>query len=637
MRGCDPLGRDPLGRGADLSHRQRRSLQNTFRCAVGTDVVGPLVLEGETNQADTQPDRHIEQLGPAIDSPQRLQLNVYLLKSSLDGQVVVDPGQYIEVPDDAQVVGPTVLSPASTSLDFTARLWVEDSTSNTPGWLTLLQQGFADIPFLHDTAANKALLIVGIGNGDATRYFAIPFGTGRHLMRRDAFEPSFGRRLALNLIFPQDAPDTPERFSRLRQVEARTVDATVFHTRRQASRHSEIATFGMDYDRDFLLAVVGIPEDQATWGPLVTGGDPFRHTRLISFAELGLACRQMLDAYNKTDYQAHFAWVDRVRTVRDPQLIEHIEAAILQLVEDGARGLYLAPPDPIDFEELDGFAVIRNATEAAITEADLVSEIHLADYFNFLNTTGRDLSIRGMRSRDRLYAVSTPPRQVHDSWPVFKCLCGEMEVDGKSIVISDGNYFEVNADYLQELDAIVEAAYAEASLPAVTSHQDEGRYNETVAAQNVQYLLMDRRNIVLPGRNPIEACDLLTLDRNFIHIKKRGKGSESLSHLFTQGAVSADLLRRSKPFAARFSQKVAEQDQEQNRQGSFVALFPDGQDIVPANCHVTFAIIADWTKFASPLKGIPFFSRVHLRYRLQQLRDLGYSASWQRIQQPIDA
>lgn len=47
------------------------------------------------------------------------------------------------------------------------------------------------------------------------------------------------------------------------------------------------------------------------------------------------------------------------------------------------------------------------------------------------------------------------------------------------------------------------------------------------------------------GKSSIEVCDILTKDKELIHVKKNGSSS-NLSHLFNQAAVSGETLLDSK-------------------------------------------------------------------------------------------
>jgi uncharacterized protein (TIGR04141 family) len=136
----------------------------------------------------------------------------------------------------------------------------------------------------------------------------------------------------------------------------------------------------------------------------------------------------------------------------------------------------------------------------------------------------------------------------------------------------------------------------------------------------------------------MELCDVFILDQatsnwTFVHVKKR-TSSADLSHLFSQGAVAGELLVDNADFSDKVRTLLTAQDQAQGKQGTFAAVFPAGAVFDARNARVVFAIVADWNRFQSPVKGLPFFSRVNLRQRIRDLHRLGFQVSWQRVQQP---
>jgi uncharacterized protein (TIGR04141 family) len=114
----------------------------------------------------------------------------------------------------------------------------------------------------------------------------------------------------------------------------------------------------------------------------------------------------------------------------------------------------------------------------------------------------------------------------------------------------DGDWFEIGEDYARaSRDAIARLfpATPAIALPAwsLTAGRAEFDYNSYVAAwSGGRYLCLDKNRAVrnpLGARSPLEICDLLGPDNELIHVK-RAKGSEPLSHLFSQGLVSAQSL-----------------------------------------------------------------------------------------------
>lgn len=142
---------------------------------------------------------------------------------------------------------------------------------------------------------------------------------------------------------------------------------------------------------------------------------------------------------------------------------------------------------------------------------------------------------------------------------------------------------------------------------------DETRYNKRVAKSQKGYLaLLDQNFIQYPSRGKVEVCDLFTSDRIFIHVKRCG-ASGTLSHLFAQGTVSAQLMVREANFREQFYTKIP----STHRWGD------PKNAIHPSQFEVCFAIVCRPGQSLT----LPFFSKVSLRTAVQNLTQLGFKVS----------
>jgi uncharacterized protein (TIGR04141 family) len=180
----------------------------------------------------------------------------------------------------------------------------------------------------------------------------------------------------------------------------------------------------------------------------------------------------------------------------------------------------------------------------------------------------------------------------------------------------------VSRKFMQELDKYLgEIPIATESLPPADAAAREAAYNgAAVEAAPADRLLMDKRLVRAEDRpDPVELCDILTRARRLIHVK-RHLGSSDLSHLFAQGAVSAELIQGDPNFrkaAQRIVDKVAG-----NRKFRF---FP-AKGIDASKFEIVYAIVADW-RGRSLATALPFFSKVNLRATRQRIVGRGYRVS----------
>lgn len=221
-------------------------------------------------------------------------------------------------------------------------------------------------------------------------------------------------------------------------------------------------------------------------------------------------------------------------------------------------------------------------------------------------------------------------------WSAWDCLFGDLSFEGETYVLDDGDFYLVAQEFLASLDTEVEAIdeWSTELIPwPKLDHEDS--YNEAVVMSSSDFLLLDRRTVrVSAHTSQIEVCDVLTSDRSLVHVKRKRDGSASLSHLFAQGLVSAELAVSSPEFRSAASTRI--QEAEQNRaqatgDESFLGRFGvfDGDAVAASSLEVVYAIGADWS--AGGLETLPFFSKITLRNTIDELTGRGFRVAVKRI------
>ena len=147
------------------------------------------------------------------------------------------------------------------------------------------------------------------------------------------------------------------------------------------------------------------------------------------------------------------------------------------------------------------------------------------------------------------------------------------------------------------------------TLPKCDKNEDEGKYNEKVSKTDQEFCLMDKRLVAVNGGSKkIEACDIFTAQKQFVHVKSKCRSSQ-LSHLFVQGRISAECFIS---------------DQEYRRQVSEIIESQPGKEVFDyrqkpnANEFEVVYIIIDNT-VGKVEDRLPFFSLVNLMLTIQDL------------------
>jgi uncharacterized protein (TIGR04141 family) len=156
------------------------------------------------------------------------------------------------------------------------------------------------------------------------------------------------------------------------------------------------------------------------------------------------------------------------------------------------------------------------------------------------------------------------------------------------------------------------------NLPEYDDDAEEA-YNRRVADANPQRLiLMDKKLLSFGGgTSKFEFCDLISSDRDMIHVK-RYAGSSVLSHLFNQGVAAAELYASD----ATFRQLIDKHLPENLKLG----------DVVPRPNTSAYRVV--YAMISSQSGGnltLPFFSRLSLRQAVRTLRAYGYQVAIAKI------
>lgn len=546
-------------------------------------------------------------------------LKVFKLRNPFGGQEVDDFDHYLAGGRLPVKYGPVEIQEGQ------AKLYVWASFPRPPKWAPFVREGFGDEVRIPDRAATGALIVVRIESDSRFHYFGLPFGpTGRFILNQTAIERAYGLRSALNIIYPRSLGDTEQEGARLVSLDAKRRQKDLMRARIQTARASTFETFDIDQLRDLVDAATGRPADTAHWGHRMTGGDGLSFSIDLPFTELGQLCKRVEKAHRQNDYRARFSWLDDVQPVTDPSLVAQLEQEVVERIRMGRLDeIDLAPPQIVNWEEVDLFRFHtdghRNVQHRQMRLRDYVASLRSKKLLDELTFP--------FLSRGTVKALDGDGALVHQ-WHLSDCLVGTLDVEGATYVIDEGQFFTIASDFIEEIDAFLDRLnQGTALLPECAVGAHEREYNES-ASTSMGCLLMDRKTLVIPNRTtPIELCDLLTPEKELIHVK-RELGSRDLSHLFSQGTTSAELIHDNEEFRVLVQEKVRELS------GNDTYAFFDQVGIRTSEFRVVYGVVADW-RDRKPSEALPFFSKLNLRRAVRDLSRRGFRVGFQRIRQSL--
>jgi len=186
------------------------------------------------------------------------------------------------------------------------------------------------------------------------------------------------------------------------------------------------------------------------------------------------------------------------------------------------------------------------------------------------------------------------------SWSIYRCIVYETSIGGRSFLLAEGEWFEVDPSFVQQIDreiALIKPPTI--ALPPARWGEDEPTYNAR-AAREAGLALLDNKPISI-GDSDVEIADLLSGNGEFIHVKRK-TASRPLSHLFAQGRISAAVLKAD-PVARAATMAILASDARPEAK-----VLQDPYDM--RSKTVVYAVIAD--NAADLPAKLPFFSRLNL-------------------------
>lgn len=382
-------------------------------------------------------------------------------------------------------------------LDWEGKFLLRKSRQRIPDWVDFISPALEEVLDDVITQTSGALLLTKVNN----RYFAFTFGYGRSLLRPDCFERNFGLKVVLNAVDP----------GQIRSIDMQTIEEMTLHTRRQASRSSDFGVFGLDSSHDLLKGVTGIPSDK-TFASRIAGAEALTIAREIEIPEVNRICEQLLETYNSDRYKERFSFIDYLRLERDPQKLTNLEANLrADLNENNTIRMHLSPPEPEDWQNIEGFTYSDSASARVYPDleiTELLQEMSPRTGFSIPYLRRKYIGVRYRESNESVMKYN-----------VFSCLVYETELDDFLYVLSGGDWHQIDKEWSESVRRRVERIpCSNVPLPSSSPGEKEGDYNKRAAESN-GWALMDKKIICLsPPYDRIEFCDLMTPEKQLIHV-----------------------------------------------------------------------------------------------------------------------
>lgn len=479
-------------------------------------------------------------------------------------------------------------------------LYYKKSFSKEPAWTSnFFNKSIREL--VNSTAS--ALYITKINYGNKDIYFGISFGHGWQMFKDGVVVEQFGIKTALSIIKDE-----------IKKIEKKNFTKGLKDVSEQLGKIGSVADFGFDIEQDIMRAIVGEPEDQELYGKNVIGKDAISLSIKKDVSEINEILIELYKAYISKKYKENFDWFDNFSSINDKKLVLKLDEKIIEKIDNGNTTdviYWLSIPEVISWENTKCFKYKLKSNNCE--HQDIIFD----EFKSSLSEEEQNNITVDILKEKKVFQIDTNDVDVN-RWSIYKCLYAEIDLNNEKYLLVSGKYYKVDKNYKNRIESEVSVDESFV-LPDWYKVDYENIYNTKVANSDINYQCLDggadQRNLI--GKGKIEFADLVKSDKHIVHVKKYGSSSV-LSHLFSQGLVSGDLLLTDKMFRKEVNQKLISSHKN----------IVTENDPNPEEYVIVYAIGTS----KNELK-LPFFSLVNYRNIKKQLELYRYKVLLVKINQ----
>lgn len=396
-----------------------------------------------------------------------------------------------------------------------------------PPWVEAVSSVLQNSNALGLDSQSPAGLLVVRRSGNT---FVLSFGHAWQKLEEQWLEPDFGLRVALNSI-PKN---------KLVEIRAEQVFARGHLSSERAPRASFIQEFGVDFDRDLLSVLEGIPADKHKDLGSHVRGSARLHLK-FPISSLAGALDRTIGLFQSTSYKQIWPEVGNVHPVRDTNIIAGLEAQLdAELASKQAfkRLVLFTPAERRDEQaQTADFYVFGHMMGKPVYRPYLL----LQSWIDYLH--GKNLAPTVAEAQKTRVHLLDEGKAEFNNYSVFECMTYELSSGGRPYVLSSGTWYEVVPDLIGRTNKYISAiAVPAVQLPAWDQIETEPQYNKRCGAAP-GFLHFDSADVVFGGnQSKFELCDLFHVKSRTLYFVKVGSKSSGMSHLVEQVRRTAELL-----------------------------------------------------------------------------------------------
>ena len=397
-------------------------------------------------------------------------------------------------------------------------------SENTPQWVRALQPYLPALS-INDvrSASHSALVMISRKGVD----YLLAFGFAWMHLDDLWLEPDFGRRVVLNTVLP----------GKLLELNSEQIFARRHVARERAPKPGALATFGVDFDRDLVAAVEGVPSEPL-FGGIVRGATSFRLK--IDFNSITTVLDKAAPLFLSDAYKKKYPDIDNLVAVYDSGLIAQLDDILGKDMASGKADQYMAMCAPTfrrgEREFASSFVMGRMPGNPATSPY-----LEFASWKFFLQKMGDSPTVPLAR-QIKLHMLNDDAIEF-DTCSIYDCFGYEVSLHGDAFVLSSGQWYRAETKFTKSVDkTIAGLTPTTQNLPPATVGEKEGPYNLR-CRQVPGILVMDKKLVHYGGnRSKFEFCDFMNIKKRTLFCAKIPIASSDCSHLTEQSRRTLELF-----------------------------------------------------------------------------------------------
>lgn len=367
--------------------------------------------------------------------------------------------------------------------------------AHEPSWVKDFFNDNEEVKKLEFVASDAAaVLISNISIDGGTTNFAICFGTGHNLLNSSHIIKDFGLDAAMRSIDPKH----------ISSVNLTSFESTVKNKRIQASELTTLSDYSLKRNHDIMKSISGKSEEvtgsKLISNRMLSGKDSISLSAKVNLSTIKDLLPELLKQY-KSNPQNGVQYKSNIEKVVDSLEISKLDMYLLEQISNSENSIVITIPEIIDETSIETYK-LSNKDEIFLFSHEEISGI------------GTIKELKGIS----INAIGSDG-DIIKSWTLYNCLLAEVSKEGtNTYILQEGVYYKINKSYK---DA-VESCYNGATVEKMFSLNDwdgccEEDYNSRQKSDSI--MVMDKKLVSLGGRSKFEFCDLLTKNKQLVHIK----------------------------------------------------------------------------------------------------------------------